>query len=74
MQVCVYGLGDNRVKKGDLVEHKYKKRIGVIKYRHNWPPLSYRVLWFDNQKEETEWHNVIRVTKTQQRSKNEIDK
>ena len=56
------------MKVGDLVEHKYyKKKIGVIKYRCGGEALpdAYRVLWFDDQEEAIEWHNVIRVIKSQ---------
>ena len=55
------------MKAGDLVEHKYIRKIGMIKHKCGGEslPNAYRVLWFDNQKEEIEWHNVIRVIKYQ---------
>jgi len=52
------------MKVGDLVEHKYIRKIGVIKRHHLGLPESYSVFWFDSQKQQTEWHNVIRVAKT----------
>ena len=52
------------MKVGDLVEHKYVRKIGVIRQHHKGMPESYSVFWFDWKREAIEWHNVIRAVKS----------